>query len=76
ELVELGCRRTEVVPIVIDVDGWADAPDTVTESAMAQVRGEGGPVWLFVGRLSPNKAQHLLVEALWLARRWFHPATR
>ena len=76
ELVELGCRRTEVVPIIINVDGWADAPDAATESAMARVRGDGGPVWLFVGRLSPNKAQHLLVEALWLARRWFHPGTR
>ena len=28
----------------------------------------GAPVLLFVGRLSPNKAQHHLVEALWLSR--------
>ena len=28
---------------------------------------------LFVGRLSPNKAQHHLVEALWLYRRWHDP---
>lgn len=31
---------------------------------------------LFVGRLSPNKAQHQLVEALWFTRRWYDPDAR
>jgi glycosyltransferase involved in cell wall biosynthesis len=29
-----------------------------------------------VGRLSPNKAQHQLVEALWFYRRWYDPEAR
>jgi glycosyltransferase involved in cell wall biosynthesis len=33
-------------------------------------------VILFVGRFSPNKAQHNLVEALWLYRRWYDPDAR
>ncbi|MDA8341827.1 MAG: glycosyltransferase family 4 protein [Actinomycetota bacterium] len=76
ELAELGCRRTEVVPIVVDVDGWAEDPDPAALAELAASRAASGPVWLFVGRLSPNKAQHVLVEALWLARRWFDPDTR
>ena len=31
---------------------------------------------LFVGRISPNKTQHHLVEALWLYRRWYDPDAR
>ena len=43
--------------------GWP--PDTGTPTVL-----------LFVGRFSPNKAQHHLVEALWLYRRWYDPDAR
>lgn len=38
--------------------------------------GQAGPRWVFVGRIAPNKRQHLLVAALAVARRVFHPGTQ
>ena len=77
ELAAFGCRATAVVPILTDISAWG-APGSVdpTEAARrAAVHGDGA-VLLFVGRLSPNKCQHQLVEALWLYRRWYDPAAR
>ncbi len=77
ELDALGCTRTEVVPILFDIESWAGEPDPLTRAERARARRRaGGPVWLFVGRLSPNKAQHELLAALWVARRTFDPRTR
>lgn len=73
ELRRLGCARTAVVPILVEVDGgWVD------EGEMARLAAGHGSatVLLFVGRFSPNKAQHDLVEALWLYRRWYDPDAR
>jgi L-malate glycosyltransferase len=74
ELRQLGCSNTAVVPILVE----SDAPSGVDRSEMARLTAEHGTstVLLFVGRLSPNKAQHHLVEALWLYRRWFDPDAR
>jgi len=74
ELRRLGCRRTAVVPIIVETAPWAE----VDEDALGELAaGHGsGTVLLFVGRLSPNKRQHRLVECLWLYRRWFDPEAR
>lgn len=53
-----GFRRTEVVPVLVDVD--AAEPD---ERTLAELQTDG-PTWLFVGRVAPHKAQHDLVRAL------------
>ncbi len=74
ELDRLGCRRTAVVPILVETGPWP-AVDTDERHRLAAQHGPG-TVLLFVGRLSPNKNQHRLVEALWLHRRWFDPEAR
>ncbi len=75
ELASFGCPSTVVVPILVSVAQWSQTPDPGTEAAFA-ARADGGTVVLFVGRLSPNKAQHELVQALWLYRRWYDPKAR
>ena len=72
ELASFGCPSTVVVPILVSVGQWSQSPDPETAAAFA-ARADGGTVVLFVGRLSPNKAQHELVQALWLYRRWYDP---
>jgi len=75
ELRQLGCANTAVVPILVDSNGRRSGVD---RNEMARLTAEHGnsTVLLFVGRFSPNKAQHHLVEALWLYRRWFDPDAR
>jgi glycosyltransferase involved in cell wall biosynthesis len=75
ELRRFGCPTTAVVPIIVKVD---DRPPDVDESELVRLRSTHGraTVLLFVGRLSPNKDQHRLVEALWLFRRWYDPDAR
>jgi L-malate glycosyltransferase len=74
ELRRLGCRRTAVVPILVETGPWPE----VDRAELDRLTGGHGPgtVLLFVGRLSPNKCQHRLVETLWLYRRWFDPEAR
>lgn len=64
ELQAAGYRRTGVVPILLDTD-------TFEHESGADVDAGDGPVWLFVGRIAPNKAQHDLVLALAAHRRAF-----
>ena len=53
------------------------ARGTGGRTARLTATGHGsGTVLLFVGRLSPNKAQHHLVETLYLYRRWYDPDAR
>ncbi len=77
ELRVFGCPATEVVPILTDIDAWGSRAlaDPAELSRRKDVHGPG-TVLLFVGRLSPNKNQHLLVETLWLYRQWYDPDAR
>ncbi len=43
---------------------------------LAEAKAAGGADWLFVGRIVPSKAQHALVKAFWVARRFFDPSAR
>ncbi len=75
ELRRLGCPATAVVPILVGTDEWVADVD---EHELDRLSADHGTatVLLFVGRISPNKAQHRLVEALWLYRRWYDPNAR
>jgi L-malate glycosyltransferase len=75
DLKTMGCTNTAVVPIVVEVEGPGSRVDE-RERARLGARHGDGTVLLFVGRFSPNKAQHLLVEVLWLYRRWYDPDAR
>lgn len=76
DLVAAGCRRTEVVPVLVDLDRLVAEPDPRVAERLAAGRAGGGHDWLFVGRLVPSKAQHDLVKALWAYRRLYDPRAR
>ncbi|MGY6499690.1 MAG: hypothetical protein ACXIVQ_02160, partial [Acidimicrobiales bacterium] len=52
ELRALGYPEPVVVPVLVDVAGRVGGVDPVV---VDRVRGGAGSVWLFVGRLAPNK---------------------
>jgi glycosyltransferase involved in cell wall biosynthesis len=72
ELADLGSPRTVVAPVIVDHGRF----DAEVDPALAEQLGDGGPAWLFVGRLSPNKAQHDVVKAFAAYRRVFDPTAR
>jgi glycosyltransferase involved in cell wall biosynthesis len=78
ELDALGCPSTTVIPILVTLGGDDGTGAAVDRRALDRLTVEHGAatVLLFVGRLSPNKGQHRLVEALWLYRRWYQPEAR
>jgi glycosyltransferase involved in cell wall biosynthesis len=73
ELERVGLRRTAVLPILVPEESLGGAPD---RERVAELRAEPGARWIFVGRLAPNKRQHLLIAALSAYRRAFDPAAR
>ncbi|MGH9093172.1 MAG: glycosyltransferase family 4 protein, partial [Acidimicrobiales bacterium] len=76
DLVAAGCRRTAVVPVLVDLDRLVAEPDPRVAARLAAGKEAGGEDWLFVGRLVPSKAQHDLVKALWAYRRLYEPRAR
>jgi glycosyltransferase involved in cell wall biosynthesis len=68
ELQAVGFRRTAVLPILV-----AAAPPSQRRGAAG---GEHAARWVFVGRLAPNKRQHLLIAALHAYRRAYDPSAR
>ena len=61
ELIALGARRTEVIPLLIDLQRLGPAQSA---PSVSPVPGPSrGPTVLFVGRLSPHKRQDRLIEA-------------
>lgn len=76
ELQEAGYRSTTTVPLLIDLDGFAGAPDKSLAARLAAEKAEGGADLLFVGKVSPHKGQHDLVKALAAYRRLYDPDAR
>ncbi len=64
ELVELGARRTAVVPIMVDSENFAAVADPALLARLCADRASGIVHLLFVGRLAPNKCQHDLVATV------------
>lgn len=75
ELDVLGCRRTVVAPILLDLGASAAPADGATLERLLSKAGSG-TTWLFVGRIAPNKAQHDLIKALAVYRRTFDHGAR
>jgi glycosyltransferase involved in cell wall biosynthesis len=71
ELVDAGVSEVVVAPILFDVSALGVAGGLVPAGL-----GEGRPVWLFVGRLAPNKAQHDVIAAFAAYRAEFGPGAR
>ncbi len=67
ELRAAGCPSTRVVPVV-NVPLPPVEPDPAALAALARRTAAGGPWWLSVGRLAPNKAHQETIAALFVAR--------
>jgi glycosyltransferase involved in cell wall biosynthesis len=76
ELAALGCERTVVVPILLDLASLTGPADPATAARLAADRTAGGAELLVVGRVAPHKAQHRLVESLAILRHCFDPRAR
>jgi glycosyltransferase involved in cell wall biosynthesis len=76
ELVAAGQPDTAVVPVLVDYDQLGSADDPECSAELSRVKRNGGTDWLFVGRISPNKAQHRLIQALAVYRRLYDPKAR
>jgi glycosyltransferase involved in cell wall biosynthesis len=79
ELRDYGFRRTEVIPILADIDALAASADATLlqpQNGSAPPADDGGTTWMFVGRIAPNKCQHDLVKAFTLYRRAYDQRAR
>jgi len=74
ELAGQGCARTRVAPPLFSPS--VAEPDPWIVDRMTREKKEGGSDWLFVGRVSPHKAQHDLVKALSCYREAYDPQAR
>ncbi len=74
ELVDAGYANTAVAPLLIQMN-TAD-PDPALARRLVDAKADGGPDFLFVGKVSPHKAQHDLVKMLAVYRRLYHPRAR
>jgi glycosyltransferase involved in cell wall biosynthesis len=76
ELRRRGSSHTRVVPPLFDTAALVASVDGDRLAARRDERAEGGSDWLFVGRVTPSKAQHDLVKALACYRRFYDPRAR
>ncbi len=67
EMLDAGFRRVDVVPVRVDYTDFA---------SVGKIPGPASHDWLFVGRVVPNKCQHLLVEAFAVYARTFDPRAK
>jgi glycosyltransferase involved in cell wall biosynthesis len=70
ELDAVGVRRTIVLPILVPPESIGGAPD---QALLSRLRATPGARWVFVGRLAPNKRQHLIIASLAAFRRVYDP---
>ena len=75
ELIEAGFTSTAVAPLLIDMTVHAQA-DPARLRRLNEAKADGGPDFLFVGKVSPHKAPHDLVKMLAVYRRLYHPRAR
>jgi glycosyltransferase involved in cell wall biosynthesis len=71
-----GCRRTTVVPVLVDYARVTAVPDRRVVAELQARRADGGADILFVGRVVPSKAQQELIKAVWAYKRLYDPKAR
>jgi glycosyltransferase involved in cell wall biosynthesis len=75
ELKDAGFAHTAVASLLIDMTVHAEA-DTARLRRLRAAKVDGGPDFLFVGKVSPHKAPHDLVKMLAVYRHLYHPHAR
>ena len=73
ELSEFGLRGAVACPILMDLEEYHAPPDP---AASARLSAGRHPLWLFVGRIAPNKCQHDVIAAFAAYRRLYAPDSR
>jgi glycosyltransferase involved in cell wall biosynthesis len=73
ELEASGFRRTGVLPIPLDLDGFAVAPSS---AVVRRLFADGRTNVLYVGRIIPNKKIEDLLRAFALYQRAYDPGSR
>jgi L-malate glycosyltransferase len=76
ELIDVGYAKTVTCRLLVDLEGYRDAPDQRTLARLRRQRDREGAHWLFVGRLAANKCQHDVIAAFAVYRRLFDPQAR
>ena len=74
ELIDAGYRHAEVCPILADYDDLGAVSEPRVERELRATKE--GADWMFVGRVSPHKCQHHVIEAFAFYRRVFDPHAR
>lgn len=73
DLIRMGYRcDIAVIPILIAFDDYKKKPDPETESRYR----DGWTNIIFVGRIVPNKAQHDIINAFGLYKKYYNPESR
>jgi len=74
ELVDLGYAPTSVAPLLIDMRQTHESPDPGLLERLLEAKAKAdGPVFLYVGKISPHKAPHDLVAMLAAYRQLYGP---
>jgi glycosyltransferase involved in cell wall biosynthesis len=73
ELADFGIDGAVSCPILMDLEEYHSTPDMELSGRLSS---GGGPLWLFVGRIAPNKCQHDVIAAFAAYRRLYAPASR
>ena len=76
ELQHEGYRNTSVAPILFDPQEFERELDQSTVNELRARKANGGSDWLFVGRLTPHKCQHQIIQALAVYQRLYDPKAR
>lgn len=71
ELADFGIDGAAACPILLDLDEYHGEPDPAALSRL-----DTHPLWLFVGRIAPNKCQHDVLAAFAVYRRLYAPDAR
>jgi glycosyltransferase involved in cell wall biosynthesis len=76
ELREAGFRKTTTAPILFDADDFSSARDQKVYDKLRKAKDAGGADWLFVGRITPHKCQHQIVQAFAVYKRLYDEDAR
>ncbi|VVB67330.1 D-inositol-3-phosphate glycosyltransferase [uncultured archaeon] len=72
ELIDLGFRRTGVLPIILDLDKYAQEPD----GRIIKKFSDDFTNFIFVGRISPNKKQEDIIKIFYYYNKFVDPRSR